>query len=194
MNTTATLDDTNPIELNKTYLELAAIRQQKGYSIEYVASKLHLRVRIIELIEQGDFHLLPEPVFVKGYLRAYSKLLGISPDPFLEIFNNQYNYERKPERALWQSKRESHKAEHVIRWFTLAFALGVVVAVGVWWQKNKDSHEEVFSTKEKTTDLALTEQMPMTPTETELNLTDISKMQELLTPPAQMSPLEKKGA
>ena len=66
-------------------VQLASIRQQKGYTVEYVANKLHLRVRIIELIENSEFNLLPEPVFVKGYLRAYSKLLGISPEPFLHI-------------------------------------------------------------------------------------------------------------
>src|SRR4051812_37037371 len=109
MNTTASMDE----EL--TYLEhpgisLSKIREEKGYTIEYVASKLHLRVRIIELIEQGDFNLLPEPVFVKGYLRAYSKLLGISPDPFLAVFQEQNVSEKKPERALWQSKRETHRA------------------------------------------------------------------------------------
>lgn len=187
MNTTTTMDDESIVEMNRPPLELSNLRLQKGFSIEYVASKLHLRVRIIELIEAGEFHLLPEPVFVKGYLRAYAKLLGISPDPFLAVFNDQYVQEKKPERALWQSKRESHKAEHVIRWITLVFALGVMVAVGVWWQKNRDI-QEVFSAKEEPVEVVSSEE-----TITELKLTDLSKMQSLLTPSAQMSPLEKKG-
>jgi len=187
MNTTTTMDDSNQIDINRPELELATIRQQKGYSIEYVASKLHLRVRIIELIENSEFNLLPEPVFVKGYLRAYSKLLGISPDPFLAVFEEQYVHEKKPERALWQSKRESHKAEHVIRWVTLVFALGVMVAVGIWWQKNRDI-PEVYSATEPTNEVAEAETTTM-----ELKLTDLSKMQSLLTPSAQMTPLEKEG-
>lgn len=188
MNTTTTMDEGNNAEIDNPGVQLSHIRQQKGYSTEYVASKLHLRVRIIELIENGDFDLLPEPVFVKGYLRAYSKLLGVSPDPFLAVFNDQYVFEKKPERALWQSKRESHKAEHVIRWVTLVFALGVMVAVGIWWQKNKDL-PEVYSTKETTTELSLNEPEP----ETDLKLTDLSKMQSLLIPGVQMSPVEKEG-
>lgn len=186
MTTAATVDEASSNEVEQLYLELATIRQQKGYSIEYVASKLHLRVRIIELIENGDFNLLPEPVFVKGYLRAYSKLLGISPEPFLTLFNNQYVQEKKPERALWQSKRETHKGEHAIRWFTIVFAVGVMVAVGVWWQKNRDN-QEVFSAQEQQTDLSLGQSTA------EVKLTDLSKMQSLLTPSPQMSPLEKKG-
>ncbi|MCW8400417.1 helix-turn-helix domain-containing protein [Legionella sp. PATHC038] len=192
MNTTTTLDE-NIIEHDKNPGEqLASIRQQKGYTVEYVANKLHLRARIIELIENNEFHLLPEPVFVKGYLRAYAKLLGTSPEPYLAIFNEQFVVEKKSDRALlWQqSKRESHKAEHVIRWFTILFALGVIVAVGVWWQKNRDT-QQVFPAKNAPADLSLN-QTPAMET-TELKLTDISKMQSLLNPKQEMSPLEKIG-
>ena len=186
MNTIPSMDEVHNAEIDNPVIQLSSIRQQKGYSIEYVASKLHLRTRIIELIENGEFNLLPEPVFVKGYLRAYSKLLGVSPDPFLAAFDAQYVFEKKPERALWQSKRESHKAEYIIRWFTLLFALGVMVAVGIWWQKNKDS-QPVYSAKKTATDLSLNQ------TTTELKLTDLSKMQSLLAPTVRMTPLEKKG-
>ncbi|TAL64334.1 MAG: helix-turn-helix domain-containing protein, partial [Legionella sp.] len=40
MTTTATMDEVNTTETQQLHLELSAIRQQKGYSIEYVASKL----------------------------------------------------------------------------------------------------------------------------------------------------------
>ncbi|HRD68664.1 MAG TPA: helix-turn-helix domain-containing protein [Legionella sp.] len=185
MNTTATMDEINNTDRGNPGIQLSTIRQQKGYTIEYVASKLHLRVRIIELIENGEFNLLPEPVFVKGYLRAYSKLLGVSAEPFLSIFDAQYVFEKKPERALWQSKRESHKAEYFIRWFTILFALGVLVAVGFWWQKNKES-QPMYSATETANQLSLEQS-------NELKLTDLSKMQSLLTPNSQMSPLEKQG-
>lgn len=186
MNTTATMDEITNTSIENPGTQLATLREQKGYSIEYVASKLHLRVRIIELIESGDYNALPEPVFVKGYLRAYSKLLGVSPEPFLAFFNTQYTFEKKPERALWQSKKESHKAEYFIKWFTIIFAVGVMVAVGVWWQKNRDT-QPVYSANETTiNDLSFNQNAS-----SELKLTDLSKMQSLLIPSPQMTPLEK---
>ncbi|KGP62308.1 DNA-binding protein [Legionella norrlandica] len=189
MNMTAPMDETNNNEIINPGHELAVIRQQRGYSVEYVASKLHLRTHIIELIEAGDFNLLPEPVFVKGYLRAYSKLLGIPPEPFLAVFNARYSFEKKPERALWQSKKESHNAEHFIKWFTILFAIGVLVAVGVWWQKNRDS-QAVYTPKEHAVNLSIHE------SNSEIKLTDLSKMESLLMPSnsnTQMTPLEKRG-
>lgn len=95
---------------------------------------------------------------------------------------------KKSERAaLWQSKKESHKAEHFIKWFTILFAIGVLVAVGIWWQKNKDS-QAIDTPKESASGLSISE------TSSEIKLTDLSKMESLLTPNnAQMTPLEKNG-
>lgn len=189
MNTITTLDEEILMSRINSGAQLTSIREQKGYTLEYVANKLHLRVRIIELLESNDFNSLPGPVFVKGYLRAYAKLLEVSPEPYIAVFNDQYVAEKKPERALWQqTKRESHKAEHIIRWFTILFAVGVIVAVGIWWQKNMDNQQQVFS--EKTNPV---EELSLNQATTEIKLTDISKMQSLLDPNPEMSPLEKTG-
>lgn len=187
MSTTA-VDDLNNKTVESPGLQLSILRQQKGYTTEYVASKLHLRVRIIELIETGDFHLLPEPVFIKGYLRAYSKLLGISPDPLIALFTEQFVCEKKTERALWQSKKESHKAEYYIRLVTILFAIGVLAAVGIWWEKNREGEVAEYSNKQMSTDMTLNNEAP-----SEFKLTDLSKMQALLQPHSQMSPMEKEG-
>jgi cytoskeleton protein RodZ len=185
------MDDINNTQIENPGLQLSSIRQQRGYTLEYVANKLHLRTRIIELIENGDFDLLPEPVFIRGYLRAYAKLLGVSPEPFLAIYNSQFSVEKKPERALWQSKRESRKAEHFIRWFTMAFAAGVLVAVGLWWQNNRDTQSE-YSTAAPTEEAKSTLSLKENPIKTtEIKLSDISKMQALLNPDPEMSIMEK---
>jgi cytoskeleton protein RodZ len=190
MSTITTLDDSAILHTINPGAQLASIREKKGYTVEFVANKLHLRTRVIELIENNEFNSLPGPVFVKGYLRAYAKLLEVSPDPYLAVFNEQFVSEKKPERApLWQqSKREPNKAEHAIRWFTLLFALGVIVAVGVWWQKNQDSQQQGFSEKSTPVDLSLNNNAA-----SEVKLTDISKMQSLLHPKSEMTPLEKTG-
>ncbi|MFT4057967.1 MAG: helix-turn-helix domain-containing protein [Legionella sp.] len=189
MNTITTLDDNAILHTINPGAQLANIREQKGYTVEFVANKLRLRARIIELIEGNEFDLLPGPVFVKGYIRAYAKLVEVSPEPYLDVFNQQFVSEKKPERALWQqSKREPNKAEHAIRWFTILFALGVIIAVGVWWQKNQDSQQQIFSEKTTSVDLSLNTNVPA-----EIKLTDISKMQSLLHPKPEMTPLEKTG-
>ncbi|KTD17178.1 helix-turn-helix domain-containing protein [Legionella jordanis] len=189
MNTTAAMDEVRN-EHEMPGMQLARVREKKGYSQEYVAGKLHLRVRIIELLESDSYDQMPEPVFIKGYLRAYAKLLGISHEPFLTAFNSMHTSERKVEKALWQSKRESHKGERLLRWLTGIVAVAAVVAVGIWWQKNKDSQQVVATAKNPAPEITASK------AENDINLTDISKMQAMFTTSSttgQLTPLENQG-
>ncbi len=172
-NTTTHAEGEQP--LAKPGALLAAQRIHLGYTAEYVAEKLRLRVRIIELLEVDDYSKMPEPVFIKGYVRAYAKLLKIPSEPLLEAFNQLHSGERKIEKALWQSRRESNRAEHVIRWLTTVFAVGVLVAVAMWWHSNKEN-EHIFSKGLTQSKVSTSSQ-----SETEIRLTDLSKMRSLLS-------------
>lgn len=62
---------------------LAATREAAGLSIEQVASQLNLAPRQVVALEQDDFAALPGMVIVRGFLRAYAKLLKIDPVPLI---------------------------------------------------------------------------------------------------------------
>ncbi|WP_133127259.1 helix-turn-helix domain-containing protein [Legionella nagasakiensis] len=186
MHTTTIMDEVEESMQEKPGAQLAAVRQAKGYSTDYVAGKLHLRVRLIELLEADEYQNMPEPVFIKGYLRAYAKLLDVAPEPLLEAFNGLYSSERKLERALWQSRRETNRAEHAVRWLTALFALGVLIAVAVWWYKNKDN-ERIFPTS------VSRQETSSNKSESEIRLTDLSKMRSLLSSSNQYNTLEGPG-
>jgi cytoskeleton protein RodZ len=175
MNDTTTFHESDQLMEDKPGAYLAAHRDHLNYSQEYVADKLHLRVQIIELLENDDYENMPEPVFIKGYLRAYAKLLGVSPEPLLSSFNELHAGEQKIEKALWQSRRETNKAENAIRWLTTVFAVVVLIAVAVWWQTNKES-EHIFSSN-----YSQTEKTSAGQSEKEIRLTDLSKMRSLLS-------------
>lgn len=188
MNTTATMDESVQPVMENPGAHLAALRQKQGYSQEYVAGKLHLRVHLIELLEEDNYTRLPQPVFVQGYIRAYCKLLDIDAEPLVHSYITQYAPENKCERALWQqSKREPARSEKMLRWFTVLFALGVMIAVGMWWQKNKEAQDLYSSKDQESGMLSLNQSNP------EIRLTDLSRMQSLLSTNPQLSPLEKQG-
>ncbi|WP_028388783.1 helix-turn-helix domain-containing protein [Legionella fairfieldensis] len=175
MNTTITMDEIHNRTQEKPGTQLAYVREAKGYSQEYVAGKLHLRVKIIELLEANNFDQMPEPVFIKGYIRAYAKLLAVPAEPLLEVFNSMYSSERKLEKALWQGKRESNKSERAVRLLTGLITISALIAAGFWWQKNKESQR--LPTKNAH---AEAKTIPFK-TDTELKLTDLSKMQSVIT-------------
>ncbi len=167
--------------------QLAYARNQKGYSVEFVAGKLHLRGSVIKFLEADDYKNMPEAVFIKGYLRAYANLLDIPHQPLLDIFNDQnITPDRKLEKALWQSRRETNKAEHAVRWLTGVFAVVVLGAVAMWWQANKDT-EHMFPANVSVAEPVHNQ------SDTEIRLTDLSKMRSLLSSSGQDTLMEKQG-
>ncbi len=44
-----------------------------------VADALNLPVSVVEAMEANDYELLPQPVFTRGYLRSYARLLELDP-------------------------------------------------------------------------------------------------------------------
>lgn len=62
---------------------LAAARIEWGVSVSEVAAHLNLSDAAIEALEAGAHDKLPGLTFVKGYLRAYAKLLNLDPDEII---------------------------------------------------------------------------------------------------------------
>lgn len=145
-------------------MQLAELREKRGFTQEYVAGKLHLRVRIIELLEQDNYELLPEPVFIKGYIRAYAKLLNVPYEPFLIFYNRLNIADRKVEKALWQGRRETNFKEKMVRWLSFMAVVVIIIAAAFWWQKSKDTKlstntPEKINTKKAQNTAVDTEQM-----------------------------------
>ena len=174
MNISLAMDSGDEQLNKKPGAQLATLRLQKGYPLEYVAGKLHLRVRMIELLEADDYEQMPEPVFIRGYIRAYAKLMDVSGDALIAMYDQFYANERPSERALWQSRRTTNRAEHAVRWVTLFFGAAVLIAVAMWWDKSKDDAVLI-------PDVVNEAKATPVQSDNEIRLTDLSKMRSLLS-------------
>ena len=61
-------------------LRLKAEREGRGLSVEQVAEDLHVSVATVQALEAGRFAALGAPVFAKGHLRKYARLLGLDAE------------------------------------------------------------------------------------------------------------------
>lgn len=57
---------------------LRTAREAAGLSIQDVASRLKMPVRVVESLEAEDWSRLGAPVFIRGQLRSYGRLLGLA--------------------------------------------------------------------------------------------------------------------
>lgn len=65
---------------------LRAEREELGVTVREVAETLNLSMGTIDAIETDDLERLPGPVFTRGYVRAYARLLELDPRPLLEHY------------------------------------------------------------------------------------------------------------
>ena len=63
-------------------------REEASYSIAYIASQTHLQAETIQALEQEQFEQLPGEVFIRGYIRTYTKLLGLQAQPLIDAYEN----------------------------------------------------------------------------------------------------------
>ena len=59
---------------------LRQARESAGLGVADVAQRLKMPVRVVESLESGNWDRLDAPVFVRGQLRSYARLLGVRID------------------------------------------------------------------------------------------------------------------
>ncbi len=101
-------------------------------SVSEVASQLHFGEAIIQQLEDEQFEDFPAPTFVRGYLRAYAKLLGLPDAPLLKALEQH----RLHSPELVADIAEPHQAKSTdtpVRMATYAIFGGLLLLLALWW-------------------------------------------------------------
>ena len=64
-------------------LRLRKAREAAGLTQADVAARLKMPIRVVQSLEEEDWGRLGAPVFVRGQLRSYSRLLGLTTAPMM---------------------------------------------------------------------------------------------------------------
>lgn len=115
---------------------LRSAREQASYSLAFVTSQTHLKAEIIEALEQEKFDELSGDVFIRGYIRTYTKLLELDAEPLIAAYEK--SKPAKPQAvatvvAQPRRKRRTMGVDPVVIWSTAAV---VIISIGLlvsWW-------------------------------------------------------------
>ena len=99
-------------------------REQRGIALEEVADTTRIPMRTLEMIELSRFDSLPGDTFVKGFLRAYARAVGLPGEDVLA----RYGVELRARDVQPVPVRLSAPPDDRGRRFGLAIAL-VVFAI-----------------------------------------------------------------
>ena len=114
---------------------LAAARKQQKKTVEEIAEELNLSVTQIRTIELDQSEGLPEPTYVRGYIRSYAKLLGLDAEEVLESYLHP-NWQ-KTSSLDDIPRRIGNADDESTRFVTPAKVILLLVLAGVagflWW-------------------------------------------------------------
>jgi cytoskeleton protein RodZ len=122
---------------------LKAQREKKGIRLEEIASITKIHFHNLELLESGRWEQLPPEPFIRGFIIAYAKYVGIDSKEVIDRFNEDSGKKLELEQAASQSgdvspqkaagHRSTENANDVIEQsnplFNRRFLLGSVLAV-----------------------------------------------------------------
>ena len=66
--------------------ELRRERIIRNVSLEEISSATKISVRLLTALEASDVSKLPAPVFTRGFIKAYSRHLGLDPDEMVNAY------------------------------------------------------------------------------------------------------------
>jgi cytoskeleton protein RodZ len=114
---------------------LRIARQARGMSRGDIATHLHLSQSTVQALENDDHDRLPGPVFVRGYLRNYARLLGLDDDSVLARYGGAHtDHSHRPAPVSQGVKPEIRSSHFAVRLVSWILVIGLLGLLAVWWQ------------------------------------------------------------
>ena len=111
-------------------------RKEIGLSLDEITEKLNLDSYLIELLENNDYEKFKVETYLKGYLRAYAKVLGIDGDRIIKLYKES-NPEKEPEILPdVKPKNQKNSGDRSVKLFSYILGLTIVLSMLIWYQKN----------------------------------------------------------
>ena len=101
---------------------LQSIRLERNISLETIAEETRIAMSNLMSIEKEDVESLPDPVFVKGFLRSYAQAIDADGDEAVRLYEARLNMKSRLEDFQGYSPRST-----VAPWRNLILS---IIAVG----------------------------------------------------------------
>lgn len=113
---------------------LKSAREALGVTVREVADALNLPVHVVEAMEANEFDRLPQPVFARGYLRSYAKLLELDPNAVVAGLPKPSEEPQLSEPATPANARSAWIREHpgAVLGVGLLVVVAVVLVLVLW--------------------------------------------------------------
>ncbi len=116
-------------------------RELRNISLKEVSKATKIRENILEAIEEDRHDLLPTPVFVKGFLVAYVKIVGLDPGDVVLRYESDLNeFHGDEEKELPGEPKKGWDRRFLLG--TVIVIAGIGIMLFNPWKEPRDSEEQ----------------------------------------------------
>jgi cytoskeleton protein RodZ len=114
---------------------LIAAREKMNLSENDAAIRLRLKPRIIKALENEQFDSNLPPIFIRGYLKSYAKLLNLSDGQIIQL-TTQLKLTAPPPSRLFAT--DIMPEQSYFGWVLFSAIALTLILGGIWWTKHAD--------------------------------------------------------
>jgi cytoskeletal protein RodZ len=114
--------------------QLRVAREAQGLTMQQVADATKIRTDHISALEQGNFSVFTAPIYIRGSVKNYAKLLKLDLPPLMAALDLELGRTEKfsePPPFTDESKKPLDRVIYLLAKLNLKWALAVVVLAGI---------------------------------------------------------------
>ena len=142
-------DETQLPSVGSVGERLRAAREEKGISLEDIASQTRIPRRHLESIEQSEWTRLPAPTYTIGFARSYASAIGLDRNEIGDQLRAEMGGQR-PDSTSSEVFEPADPARTMPKWLVLGAIAAIALVVAVMsWLNNRSLEQPEEPTNEQ---------------------------------------------
>ncbi len=131
-------------DLNMTEPDLKSIRESKGLTLMEIFERTRISMANLEAIENGEFQLLPPPVFTRSFIKIYAKTLGVESSSTISRYEQYLETLKSSQGDLIEVEKIPKPARVNYKAFLWGFFILIIAGVVTLTLSSHKSDIDIF--------------------------------------------------
>lgn len=150
-------------DFEETGPDLKKVRESKGLTLKDLFKSTRIRISILEAIENEEFHLLPESVYTRTFVKTYAKAIGVDSKKILSRYDEYLEQHKSSREKTDKSKSclsEFYNSHRSLPGWILTGLFIVVIIIFLLYPKHKTENVKKEVADESKTQVVVKEAEP----------------------------------
>ena len=117
-------------------------REKLNLSIKDIASITRLHIDIIKAVEEDSYGGIPSPLYTKGYLKNYARIVNVDAERVISLYNATAQTELPKILPEGKVPSQVSSSDNPVKILTYLISFTLVLLLLIWYQSNFNVEDE----------------------------------------------------